>query len=137
MAVLPSYRNQPIHLLCKNQLTGFYMRLTLALNGLNILQRKKCPYSGLFWSAFFPHFPAFGLNTPYLSAFRPNAGKCRKNGDQNNSEYGHFLHCVWRNLFREKNILSLLSEKVSNINIWKSPTYVPEANLTSVCFLRN
>ena len=25
--------------------------------------RKKCPYSELFWSAFFPHFPAFGLNT--------------------------------------------------------------------------
>ena len=25
--------------------------------------RKKFPYSELFWSAFFPHFPAFGLNT--------------------------------------------------------------------------
>ena len=25
--------------------------------------RKKCPYSELFWSAFFPNFPAFGLNT--------------------------------------------------------------------------
>ena len=25
--------------------------------------RKKCPYSELFWSAFFPHFPTFGLNT--------------------------------------------------------------------------
>ena len=24
---------------------------------------KKCPYSELFWSAFFPHFPSFGLNT--------------------------------------------------------------------------
>ena len=24
---------------------------------------KKCPYLGLFWSAFFQHFPAFGLNT--------------------------------------------------------------------------
>ena len=24
---------------------------------------EKCPYSELFWSAFFPHFPAFGLNT--------------------------------------------------------------------------
>ena len=37
--------------------------------------RKKCPYSELFWSAFFPHM-----------------GKQRKNADQNNSEYGHFLH---------------------------------------------
>ena len=26
--------------------------------------RKKCPYSELFWSAFFPHLPAFGLNSP-------------------------------------------------------------------------
>ena len=25
--------------------------------------RKKSPYSELFWPAFFPHFPAFGLNT--------------------------------------------------------------------------
>ena len=23
-----------------------------------------------------PHFPAFGLNTEYLSVFSPNAGKC-------------------------------------------------------------
>ena len=28
----------------------------------------------------------------YLSVFSPNAGKCGKNADQNNSEYGHFLH---------------------------------------------
>ena len=27
------------------------------------LLHKKSPYSELFWSAFFPHFPAFGLNT--------------------------------------------------------------------------
>ena len=26
-------------------------------------RRKKSPYSELFWSAFFPDFPAFGLNT--------------------------------------------------------------------------
>ena len=25
--------------------------------------RKKSPYSELFWSAFFPAFPVFGLNT--------------------------------------------------------------------------
>ena len=52
---------------------------------------KKCPYSELFWSAFFPHFSAFGPNTPYLSVFSPNARKCGKNADQNNSEHGHFL----------------------------------------------
>ena len=38
-------------------------------------------YLKLFWSAFFPHFPTFGLNT----------GKCGKNEDQNNFKYGHFL----------------------------------------------
>ena len=32
MPVLPSYKNQSIDLLC--QLTSFYMRATLALNGL-------------------------------------------------------------------------------------------------------
>ena len=42
-------------------------------------QRKKSPYSELFWSAFFTDFPAFGLNTEryYLSVFSPNAGKYR------------------------------------------------------------
>ena len=56
---------------------------------------KKCPYSEFFWSAFFLHFPAFGLNTaPYLSVFSPNAGKYGKNADQNNSEYGLFLLSV-------------------------------------------
>ena len=52
-------------------------------------QRKKCPYSELFWFAFFPDFPAFRLNT--LSVFSQNVGKCGKNVDQNNSECGHFL----------------------------------------------
>ena len=82
-----------------NQLTGFYMRATLVFKGLIDLVRfitffitdiffsvtkpclyalhKKSPYSELFWSAFFPNFPAVGLNrTPYLSVFSPNAGKC-------------------------------------------------------------
>ena len=54
-----------------------------------ITLRKKCPYSELFWSAFFPHFPAFWLNTE--SVFGLNAGKCGKNADQNNSEHGHFI----------------------------------------------
>ena len=37
---------------------------------------KKCPYSELFWSAFFPHLPVFS----------PNVVKYGKNADQNNSE---------------------------------------------------
>ena len=43
--------------------------------------RKKSPYSELFWSAFFSHFPAFGLNTercsPYSVRMKENAGKMR------------------------------------------------------------
>ena len=31
---------------------------------------------------------------PEFSAFSPNSGKCGKNADQNNSEYGHFLRSV-------------------------------------------
>ena len=67
---------------------------------------KKCPYSEFFWSAFSPHFPAFGpntvrysvfsLNTERYSVFSPNAGKCGKNADQRNSEYGHFLRSETR-----------------------------------------
>ena len=38
------------------------------------LLHKKCPYSELFWSVFFPHFPAFGLNK-YSIRMRENAGK--------------------------------------------------------------
>ena len=59
--------------------------------------RKNCPYSELFWSAFFSHFSAFGLNTerycvslriqseygeilrisPYSVRMRKNVGKMR------------------------------------------------------------
>ena len=44
MPVLPSYRNQSVDLLA-NQLTGFYMRATLALNGLKkFLHLKENEY---------------------------------------------------------------------------------------------
>ena len=46
---------------------------------------------GVFWSAFFTDFLAFGLN---LSVFSPNAGKSWKSSDQNNSEYELFLRRV-------------------------------------------
>ena len=29
--------------------------------------RNKSPYWELFWSAFFPDFPAFGLNTEWMT----------------------------------------------------------------------
>ena len=50
--------------------------------------RKKCPYSGLFWSVF------SGIRTEYGEIFRnsPYSVQMLENTDQNNSEYGHFLH---------------------------------------------
>ena len=47
-------------------------------------------YLGPHFSRIFPHSDWIGRNTEYLSVFSPNAGKCRKNADQNNSEYRHF-----------------------------------------------
>ena len=40
-------------------------------------------------AAFFPHF------SEYFSVICPNAEKCGKNADQNNSEYGHFLRSTF------------------------------------------
>ena len=47
MPVLPSYRNQSIDLQA-NQLTGFFMKATLALNGLII-------------SIYFPDYSSFSI----------------------------------------------------------------------------
>ena len=38
--------------------------------------RKTCPYSELFWFAFFPHLDWIRRDTEYLSVFSLNAGKC-------------------------------------------------------------
>ena len=37
---------------------------------------KKCPYSELFWSLFSRIRTELRRDTPYLSVFSPNAGKC-------------------------------------------------------------
>ena len=86
-----------------------FQRNTLFLKKLDhcIPLRKKSPYSELFWSTFSrisPHSDwirrdtpqrySVRRGTPYLSVFSPNAGKCEKNMDQNNSECGHFLRSV-------------------------------------------
>ena len=39
---------------------------------------KKCPCSELLWSAFFPHFPAFGLNTERFFVSLRIQSKCGK-----------------------------------------------------------
>ena len=43
----------------------------------------------------FSHSDLIRRDLPYLSVFSPNAGKCGKNADQNNSEYEHFLRRVY------------------------------------------
>ena len=48
-------------------------------------------YSGPHFSHIFPHSDWIRRDTEYLSIFSPNAGKCGKNVDQNNSEYFHFV----------------------------------------------
>ena len=80
------------------QWTDFYMITASVMkefksnNWFKTCDRKHCvksvrflSYSGPYFSRIFPH------SDWYLSVFSPNAGKCRKNADQNNSEYGHFL----------------------------------------------
>ena len=79
----------------------------------NISLRKKCLYSDLLWFAVLKHSPAFELGVilvhffpafscirtehgEILRIFSPNAGKCGKNADQNNSEYEHFLRSVYQ-----------------------------------------
>ena len=68
--------------------------LTKDLEWLKVPLCKKCPYSELFWSVFFTHSDWLRRNTMYHSVVNLNAGKCGKNADQNNSEYGHFLRSV-------------------------------------------
>ena len=60
-----------------------------------------CIKSVRIWSYSGPHFCHILLHsnwirrdTLYRFVFSPNAGKCGKNADQNNSESGHFLRSV-------------------------------------------
>ena len=67
--------------------------------------RKKCPYSELFWSAFYRIWAEYGdiqIISPYSVQMRENADQnnsesispysvqMRENTDQNNFEHGHF-----------------------------------------------
>ena len=63
--------------------------------------RKKCPYSGFFWSVF------SRIWTEYEEIIRisPHLVQMRENTDQKNSEYGHFFtQCITRFL-RMLNVL--------------------------------
>ena len=60
--------------------------------------RKKSPYSELFWSAVFPHFPAFGLNTEKYGVSLRIQSKCGKILARKNSAFGHFSRHVIMNI---------------------------------------
>ena len=60
-------------------------------------------YSGPPFSRIFPHSDWIQRDTEYLSVFSLNAGKCGKNADQNNSEYGLFLSRVQLNEITQSN----------------------------------
>ena len=63
--------------------------------------RKKCPYSKLFWSAFFPHFPALGLNTgitPYSARMPENAGKMRTRTTSNTDTFYAVKSFIWKSI---------------------------------------
>ena len=53
------------------------------------IMRKKCPYSGLLWSAF------SRIRTGYREILiSPYSVRMRENADQNNPDYGHFSRSV-------------------------------------------
>ena len=57
---------------------------------LSFTLRKSCPYSELFWSAFFSIWTEYG---EILSIF-PYSVRLRENGYQNNSKFRYFLCSV-------------------------------------------
>ena len=67
--------------------------------------KSHCVKNVRIWSYSGPHFPAFSCirteyeEIQYLSVFSPNALKCGKIADQNNSEYGHFLRSASKNKY--------------------------------------
>ena len=83
--------------------------------------RKKSPYSELFWSAFFPCFPAFWQNTErYFVPLRIQS-KCGKNVDQKNSEYGLFMQCLRSRLIHFSPVLHFIQIPVKClISMWNS-----------------
>ena len=61
--------------------------LTLFQNISCYSLREKCPYSELFW----PAFSRIWIECGEILRISPNSVRMRKNPDQNNSEYRHFL----------------------------------------------
>ena len=72
------------------------------------------PYLELFWSAFFPHFPSFELNTesisPYSVRMRENARKMRTRKTPNTNTFYAVVKvhrfCLWRLNLQKKDFFS-------------------------------
>ena len=54
-------------------------------------QRKKCPYSGIFWSVFSRTWAEYGE----IRSISPYAVRMQENTDHKKSEYGHFSWSVY------------------------------------------
>ena len=67
----------------------------LSLNSLGRCVALKVSVFAVILVSIFPHSDWIRRDTPYLSEFSPNVGKCGKNADQNTSKYGLFLRSVW------------------------------------------
>ena len=50
--------------------------MTKIMSECHLMPPKHSVKSVRIRSYSWPYFPAFGLNTEYLSVFSPNAGKC-------------------------------------------------------------
>ena len=76
----------------KSNLREWYFAAVVVLSNSFVLYNvsslhKICPYPELFWSAFFPHFPAFGLNMEIYPISLRIQSEYRKMREKCGSEY--------------------------------------------------
>ena len=70
-----------------------FVQLPNAEKNRQLSLRERCPYSELFWFAFFRIRTEYG-EIRSIQSISPYSVQIRENADQNNSEYGHFLRSV-------------------------------------------
>ena len=78
--------------LCANPVTSFLV-LTTVLHYVKSVRIRNY-FHPHFSRIFLPHSDWIRRDTLYPSVFSSNTGKCVKNADQCNSEYGHSLRSV-------------------------------------------
>ena len=72
--------------------SGSIVKIKINENSLHCVKSVRIrSYSGPHFSHIFPHLDWIRRGASYLSVLSPNSGKRRKNTDQNNSKYWHFL----------------------------------------------